>query len=327
MRPAVLCEGAPRDLGLDQGTALRPAIRDWAARNGASSGRGFWSSIRPLASGAVLGQGVGREVLRHYPHSAERMDGIARGAEVSLEAVMRLSIASDPLASNASANQLSAYAALTGGESTFGLTRSLPYQASPGCQWIVRRSLPEIGFNSVEVTLPWLVSAVAGVNEKGLAVAILPEPDERPGVTSAPPAILLVQDCLQRFADLESALGWCAGRPAAAGASILMGDESGDSAAVLLGPKGCRVVRSDAGEPQAIVRGSDEERVRDLHKQLEAGDAPLDLLLSAGAGGAAVHLNPRERSLSLWLGDIELRVASAEPDRAVANEQVAGTPS
>ena len=92
-----------------------------------------------------------------------------------------------------------------------------PWMATATSRWIVRRSLPEIGFASVELTLPWLAPAVAGVNEKGLAVAIVPEAAERAALAFSPPALLLVQDCLQRFADLESALEWCARRPAAPG--------------------------------------------------------------------------------------------------------------
>jgi len=38
---------------------------------------------------------------------------------------------------------------------------------------IVRRSRPESGFRSIELTQPWRIAPLAGVNEAGLAVATL----------------------------------------------------------------------------------------------------------------------------------------------------------
>jgi hypothetical protein len=303
MTNPISCEGAPRDQGLRQGTTERAAIRDWVSRVGASERRSFLSSLRPLAAGPVLGSGVGREVLRHHPHMAERIDGLARGAQLPLSSLMQLLIPgkSSPACSGPPASEAPAHAALLSGGSLSGLARELPTHPAPGCQWILRRSVPEVGFRSVEVTLPWQASCVAGVNERGLAIAVVPEPEAQLAASSAAPAILLVQDCLQRFADLESALEWCAGRPVAPGVSIAVSDESGDCAAALLTPDGCRVLRTGA-EQATIVCGGSGESGAELRKQLDAGDAPLSALSARGAAGA-LHLDPKRRSLAVaWRG-------------------------
>ena len=48
-------------------------------------------------------------------------------------------------------------------------------------EWVLRRSRPEVGFASVEVTLPWLATAIAGINEGGVAVAMVPRTESYGG--------------------------------------------------------------------------------------------------------------------------------------------------
>ena len=119
--------------------------------------------------------------------------------------------------------------------------------------WIVRESRPVVGFRSLELTLAWLVPAVAGVNEAGLAV-LAPLPD---GAVSAPP-LLLVQDCLARFENLAGALDWCRKRPVEGEQTIHFGDASGARATVEIRGRERRVViaegmcPSEASEAGAI---------------------------------------------------------------------------
>ncbi len=82
------CEGAPRALGLDQGRACSSAIDVWLRSRGLRARARPIPTLRRLTGGAALGAGVGREVVRHYPHLVERMSGIARGAHVPLESLM-----------------------------------------------------------------------------------------------------------------------------------------------------------------------------------------------------------------------------------------------
>jgi len=170
------------------------------------------------------------------------MAGLAGATGLSLETLMQLTLDDAPLAVGRPADGDVAVA-VPGAL----LARSLPAPAHGGQglgDWILRCSRPEVGFASLEVTLPWLVSALAGVNERGLAVAIAPS--KSPAASgSEPPALLLVQECLQRFSDLDASLDWCLKRPAAGPARLLLGDASGEVAIVEIGGHDRRVVRAD----------------------------------------------------------------------------------
>jgi len=156
------------------------------------------------------------------------------------------------------------------------MARTLPRIPFPGSEWIVRRSHPDVGFRSVEVTLPWLASAVAGINEAGVSAAIVPSlagAGARGAATSAPSPVLLVQECLQRFEGLEGCLDWCMKRPAAGAASIVLADASGESAVVALSGTDRRVVRSENGVVAEGARSEDHAWVRKQHE--ESGEIRL----------------------------------------------------
>jgi hypothetical protein len=121
-------------------------------------------------------------------------------------------------------------------------------------EWILRRCRPEGGFASIEVARPWLAHALLGVNEHGLAAAVLCGGAAGATLPSAP----LVQDCLQRFATLDACLDWCTARPGERPATLLLADASGEIAAVELGP-GLRRVRRPA-EGLLAVGGTPELR-------------------------------------------------------------------
>ncbi len=209
MSPVIECAGHPRDMGIAQGRALRTIIRAEVARTGLPTHRSRWPSLRPVVAGPLRGRGPGRELFRHFAHQAERLEGLAQGSDLPLDSLVELQLRL----------QLRVAA---GGE----------MGKEPG--WIVRESRPVVGFRSLELTLAWLVPAVAGVNEAGLAV-LAPLPD---GAASAPrrdgaaPPLLLVQDCLARFENLAGALDWCRKRPVEGEQTIYFGDASGARATV-----------------------------------------------------------------------------------------------
>jgi hypothetical protein len=99
-----------------------------------------------------------------------------------------------------------------------------------------------VGFASLEVTLPWLVSSVAGVNSAGLCAVLASIPRSIPGTD--PPSLLLVQECLQRFEGIEGALDWCLQRPASGDLSLLLADASGALASIELRGRERRLARS-----------------------------------------------------------------------------------
>jgi len=219
------CSGAPRDIGIEQGSAFEREIVAYCEGQGLRPRRFRLPLPRRLAGGPVRGAGVGRETVRHFPHAVECTTGIARAARVDLDALMEDVVAST-------------YAApghpLT--RPALGFARANPPHGATvgraladGAPWILRRSRPEVGFASVEAALPWLPGGVVGVNEAGLAAAVVAtDAPPRTSGLRAPPAWLLVQECLQRFADLDGAIGWCCERPAAGDFEIVLADGAGE---------------------------------------------------------------------------------------------------
>ena len=214
MWTTIECAGHPRDMGLAQGAAARAAIASELSRHGLAVERSRFPSLRPLAAGSIRGQGAGRELFRHFAHLAERLEGMAKGAEVPLDSLLdlHLRVREGGEAGGLLSRRASLRAKTVGGANASKnalLERSLPIALPGEAGWIVRHSQPAVGFRSVEITLPWLVSSVAGVNEGGLAVMAGPLLWGTPGYSGAAPSHVLVQECLQRFEDLNGALGWC----------------------------------------------------------------------------------------------------------------------
>jgi hypothetical protein len=247
---AIECEGAPRDLGLDQGRASRAVLREAFERSPASE---RWPL--PFRPGPAR---LARDLKRHFPHLAELLAGLAAGAGVPAGWLVRRlagELASGSRGTRALASGLGANALLA---------------VDCAAPWIARRSRPEGGFACAALVRPWGVAAFAGVNEAGLAVVALPGAGA-PGPCSAPGA-LLAQDCLERFSKVESALDWCSGRPAGQGAALLFGDARGELAGVEIRGAARRVLRPDA----AYLAWADDASVgAELAKSLRQA-APAD---------------------------------------------------
>jgi len=302
------CAGAPRDLGLDQGGRFHDAIRDRAARAGARSRGRLGRLTAPLVAGPVLGRGVGRALLRHYPHLAERMDGIALGAGLSLESVVDLFVretADWDLGLRSDALRAEAGIAVEA-EAGARLLRTL--DSGPQRRWVLRRSEPEHGFRSLELTLPWLASAVAGVNTEGVAIAIAPRtaPPCAPSI-EAPSAIVLVQECLQRFGELAACIDWCTKRPVAGNSTLLIADASGEVAGVEVAGSRRRVLRPGEGllvegaqlDFQAALRKCvaergelDPSRVEKLPTVSGEGASETGRVVCLDAGGRRLYVGP-----------------------------------
>lgn len=164
---------------------------------------------------------------------------------------------------------------------------------------VVRRSRPDGCHRSVEVTVPWLTSALAGVNEAGLGVVCIPG-GGAPGNCAAP-ALLLVNDCLARFGSIEGALDWCLARPTGGRAKLLIGDESGEVAGVEILGDECRVLRPAEG---LLVDAVGAETENDVAKRLAerppGGVEDIEGLLSnETTASQLVVLDPADRRLGL----------------------------
>lgn len=208
----VRCEGAPRDLGLDQGEACAAALRSLRDALGSSS------ASRPLE----------RDLRRHFPQLAERLEGVARGARVPAR-ILLSALACELGSGRQRQHPVTCAAALWGFTATWtGSGATLAWAArGPELPWRVRESKPENGLASLEVLAPWLPGGVAGVNAAGLAVTCTTLEASLASSPCAAPAFLLVQECLQRFERVDGAEEWCLHRPAGGRATILIADAAG----------------------------------------------------------------------------------------------------
>jgi hypothetical protein len=294
MWTSIECAGHPRDMGLAQGGAFAEAIREACGQAGLPRRRSRLPSLRGLADGPLRGSGAGREFHRHFAHLAERLEGLARGANVPGDSVLdlHLRVREGGTAGGLLARR-SALRAHRSGESGTSkrilLERSLPAAVGDESGWMLRESRPAVGFRSVEVGLPWLVPGVAGINEAGLAVMAGPILWGTSGYTGFAPSALLVQECLQRFEDLGGALDWCRKRPVEGEQSVVLADVSGAVATVI-----------SSGRERRIQEGEGE-------LYLEGGEPAAQDADREGSSGRVV-LDPEHRSLCIESGSTRLEV-------------------
>lgn len=316
MEPLFDCTGDPRAMGHTQGLVCQQAIRAALEAADIPMRRRRIPTLFALTRGHRLGRGAGRELIRHYTHIAERMAGIARRADVPFESIVELFCRSTSPPDPSELLFAPGAAIALAGAGTPIVMRTLGGDAWPATDWVLRRSRPEVGFVSVEVTLPWLATSIAGINEAGVSVAVIPRSASYDsGVLAgavnarhAPHAILLVQECLQRFEDLEGCLDWTTKRPRAGNVSLVLADAAGRVARVEIEGTATRVVDLDSAY---TLDGPTDPLAGALHANLERDPAlgtESSNALAESLGALCVWLEPAERRLSIR----SLRAASGE---------------
>jgi hypothetical protein len=277
------CEGAPRDLGFDQGTHCRSAL------NAAYRSLSRWqrARLRLLAEPEECRR-VRLEIRRFYPQQAESMEAMARASRVPVSWLIAMHIVNLRSASPADALVLAAASAITdrGGL----LARPLPGDA------IVRRSRPESGFRSIELTQPWRIAPLAGVNEAGLAVACASNSGEGAESRHAVPAALLAHDCLRRFDSLDGAIDWLLVRPGGGKSVLVLADRSGEIAGVSADGDERRVIRP-AGD--LFVHTGGHVRQAEIEKGLREASPLLGSDLGRFFGMPLVVVEPDRRLIGL----------------------------
>jgi hypothetical protein len=279
------CEGAPRDLGLDQGRACRESLQTRFARSA------FWERWAwQLGLDGEPAARLARDLKRHFPQQSEALEGMVRGADVPhgwLASELVRELGSDRPSPLAAGFALAADASRTGGAAI--VARTL------GDEPVVRHSRPEGGFASVELTLPWFTAAIAGVNEGGLAATWVALPGGFAAAECAAPAALLVQDCLARFDSIRGAVDWCIGRPCGGRAVIVLADAGGEVMAVEVDG---RTRRARAAEAGLAFAGDDPQAAAEL-----GALAKPDLASAAKRlGGRVAGLDPAGRRVALLDG-------------------------
>jgi len=285
IRPPVECGGAPRDLGSDQGTQCRAAL------NAAYRSRSRWQRVRLRVLARSDASRRARELRRFHPQQAEMLEAMARASSVPVSWLIAI-LTDDPWpAAPADALVLAAASAITdcGG---------LLARARPGAA-IVRRSRPESGFRSIELTQPWRVAPLAGVNEAGLAVACVSEAGPLTGSRHAVPATLLAHDCLRRFDSLDGAIDWLLVRPGGGKSMLVLAERSGEIAGVSIDGDERRIFRPADG---LIIRTGGHARQAEIAKGLREASPLVGSDLGRFFGLPLVVVEPSRRSIGLLGG-------------------------
>lgn len=223
-------KGAPRDLGFAQGVACRTAIQ----KNVANHARALRAKHSVL--GTLLGVGsrtsaVARDLSRFFPHHAERNEGLARGADVAAADLLALlAVELGGAATGVTPATLGLHFGVidTGSAAQPLLLKTVETGLRLPRRPLVRKTLPDNGYVSIELVFPEAVFSIAGVNECGLAMVVSAPSEARTlAEPIAAPASLLGQDCLLRFDAAEKAVDWCMTRPAGGVAELIFADAAG----------------------------------------------------------------------------------------------------
>jgi hypothetical protein len=274
----IVCEGAPRDLGLDQGRACRSAIRIDAGAHG------WRRSLGRTRSGRGFDPLLARDVARYFPHLDERTQGLATGAGLAREALLAL------LAAEVAAAQ----AFLLGVSSQGGELR-LELGAPPSeTGWLLRSIRADGGHRTLTLARPGLGAALAGVNEHGLAAAAEGLSPAGAEERCRAPALLLLDGCLERLDSVEKALEWCERRPAGGRARLWFADAAGTVGGIEIDGEARRLLASPP--PVADRPAARLVRLRPAARELASDDgAAARIPIGAtppgdgGAARAAVH--------------------------------------
>ncbi len=315
------CKGAPRDLGFDQGSALRDSVREELkiVERETVGGRFGWLRLSRRRAARRRVATVERDLLRFFPQQADRLAGMAAGVRCSRKRLV------GPLVREFSDGTE------TGLRVTGGLLLAVDPKRGPGHPLLggtvdlsakrsmllaLRHSQPDHGMASIELVLPWMASGLAGVNEAGFGIAVAsgPSTDLHQQVCAAS-GIHLLQDCLQSCDGVEKAIEWCSKRPAGGVVSLLFADASGEVAGIVIKGDRRTVLRPDSG---LLVGLSHPDRRRTL--EIACRDRPAlnveqlhSVFSTHSEGGVQVrsgsvcrHGGPTETQASFYV-DVEKR--------------------
>ncbi len=334
MHSVVDCKGAPRDLGLDEACAQREAVRTELQR-AAQETRALPRSLRRQFSSPV----VAKAVTRHFPHLAERTAGLTKGVGLGRKDIWPLFVREMGFRVGCQGSSaglgLGLCPARTGSGSILAKTLDLP----PGREhsMILRRSAPDNDFRSLELSLAGFPSALAGVNEMGLAAMVCSsEAEVVESSRIAAPPMLFVQDCLQRFSSVANAMEWCMTRPVGGNGTLLLADSSGALVGVDIQGDQRRVLEPAdgmlcVGRPQAVAAAQPVfQGVENWSEQafVEAVATHLEPEASAQAGEEATNKAGRDLCRhdahlstlgALWIDPVTQRLAW-QPGRPCARE-------
>ena len=255
----IVCQGEPMEMGFAQGVGARKKIV--AARQALASLEAFrlqqprWLPYRMYRwlAGRHASRFVGGLAL-HCPTTRQRLEGIAQGANVGLNAICLFN-ALEPLLSSvggctACPGACSAVA-MRGCRSATGepvLARNFDYLPLVQPYYLVRGSRPRRKLRALEFTSAPLAGAVDGMNERGLCIAYNYGYTIDTPPTSAAPISIIISEALERCGTVMEAADWITSQPRWGGALLMLCDESGDIASLELSNTRSYLRRPDSGE-------------------------------------------------------------------------------
>jgi hypothetical protein len=221
----VRCEGDPEAMGFSQGKALREKIQ--GAREMLRDLEVFrhrqpfclpFSVFRWLAEQKAQAL-LSRALAVHSPETAQRLAGLADGAQIRPASLHLLNIL-EPFLSSVGAIVAPPAAcsalAVRGPRSAIAepvVARNFDYLPLVQPCFTLRECRPQKGFRSIEFTMGPLAGAVDGMNEAGLCITYNYAfgTDEPPA--PALPLSMIISETLSRCSNVTEAVQWIESRP------------------------------------------------------------------------------------------------------------------
>jgi hypothetical protein len=293
-------QGGAEERGLAQGSAFRRWLATGieALRSLPLAPSWLPARVHALAVRAALG-GLGRYYLARHRGLLEERDGRGSGELAMLRGLASGLGTAPSLVYGFNAFEIESAApghrlpglgctALALGErhTAWGapaLVYNHDFPPSFAASLFVRRSSPALGHRSLSIAYPTLVGAIAGVNERGLAVSV----NQAFGtdVRRSRPALfvtMLVAACLEKCANVEEAVSEVARTPVTNGALVTLVDAAGG-----------RAVMELSGTRRLVRREPDERILHAFNKyrlpEMERLEVPIGAVTTGLAGGIDLH--------------------------------------
>jgi hypothetical protein len=241
----IACCGPPRQMGLQQGQALREQARRGIREVILENDR--IDQIRPrfVPRGALLSLGlwfarrtVPRDTEVYYPRQYDRIVGIAQGAGLDTDHIWMTMLVEQNARAGLRIPACTSIA-LAPERTTFNepaIIRNfdLPPETKPFN--VLRRDRAADRYASMSLTFPQLAGSHTGINEHGLAVSYnLGYPRDRSGCHAS--ITLIVQEVLERCRIVDDAVELIGQSPRSGGALLTLADAGGRIAVVELTSK------------------------------------------------------------------------------------------
>lgn len=154
-----------------------------------------------------------------------------------------------------------------------------PY--SLGTHLFVRKNVPEKGYRSLSLTYPAILGAIAGINEKGLAVTVNHAYEKNIKFKPALFVTLLLQECLDHCSTISEALSLIQETPVTNGSMLTFVDAQGERIVVEVASsrKGVRHA------PQGILYTFNKYRLASMEKV----EVPLNAMGKGIMKGIPIH--------------------------------------